>query len=172
MRAATLLDEMVGWFGTLPSSHPSHMGKGIRRAAVTATTSLVERWVAVTSRGPGIGLDHNDLHLGNAFPGPLISDWGDAVIGHPFSSLRPLVFAAGKIFGPDAATSVRDAYLGQWGEVQDLQETLELAMQLAAVQRLWMWRRLDSPDLVAEYAEYVVPLVAEMGRPIGALTTP
>ncbi len=45
-------------------------------------------------------------------------------------------------------------------------------MQLAAVQRLWMWRRLESPDLVAEYAHYVVPLVKELGSPIAKLTTP
>ncbi len=139
---------------------------------MAAAATLVDRWVALASPGPKSGLDHNDLHLGNVFPGPRISDWGDAVVGHPFASLRPLVFAAQSIFGPDAAAALRSVYLSHWDDADELQETLEVAMQLAAVQRLWMWRRLESPDLVAEYAHYVVPLVEELGSPVAKLTTP
>ena len=172
VRAVALLDEMLAWFQALPSSNPSHVSLPVRRTSTTAASTLVDRWVAVASREPGIGLDHNDLHLGNVFPGPLISDWGDAVLGHPFSSLRPVVFATRKVFGAEAAALVRTTYLEQWGDPVALQETLEVAMQLAAVQRLYAWCRLGSPDLVAEYAEYVVPLVTELGRDITALTSP
>ncbi|MDO5736997.1 MAG: phosphotransferase, partial [Propionibacteriaceae bacterium] len=166
VRAVVLLDELLSWFATLASSNPSHVGVDTRRSAMAGASALVDRWVAVASHDPGTGLDHNDLHLGNVFRGPLISDWGDAVLGHPFSSLRTLVFAAGQVFGDEASALVRKAYLEQWGDPADLHETLELAMQLAAVQRLYAWRRLGSPELVAEYAEYVVPLVTELGRPV------
>lgn len=171
VRAVALLDEMLAWFADLPSSHPSRPTAETRRTAMAAATTLVDRWVAVVSHDPGMGLDHNDLHLGNVFRGPVISDWGDAVLGHPFSSLRTLVFAARNVFGAEAVSLVRTTYLEQWGDPADLHETLELAMQLAAVQRLYAWRRLDSPELVAENAEYVVPLMTEIGRPIDHLTS-
>ncbi len=67
---------------------------------------------------------------------------------------------------------MRSEYLSHWGDAAELQETLEVVMQLAAVQRLWMWRRLDSPDLVAEHADYVVPLVEELGSPVTEFTSP
>lgn len=172
VRAVTLLDEMLAWFHALPSTNPANVTLSVRRTATAAASALVERWVAVAKGDPGMGLDHNDLHLGNVFRGPLISDWGDAVVGHPFSSLRPVVFATGKVFGDEAATLVRTTYLKQWGDPVELRETLEVAMQLAAVQRLYAWCRLGSADLVAEYAEYVLPLVMELGRDIADLTSP
>lgn len=166
------LDDMLARFDALPTGHPAHISPAQRTSAVKAMATVVQRWEAVGAGLPDLGLDHNDLHAGNAFPGPLISDWGDAVLGHPFCSLRPLLHAATTVFGPGPGRAVRRAYLAQWGEPDELDEALEVAMLLAVPQRLHCWQALRSEEAMAEFAGYIVPLWEEVGRPVGRLTQP
>lgn len=134
---------------------------------------VVERWDRVRADSiPDLAIDHNDLHLGNAFPGPVISDWGDAVIGHPFGTVRHLLVTARNLHGPAGAATVRDAYLAEWGDPAELDETLEIAVQLQVPNRLNCWWRLDSPDMVADYVQYIRPLIEEIGQGWDTVTEP
>lgn len=167
-QATENLDDALAWFAALPTSHPCHVDAATRARALDAMTTVVDHWHDVD---PGIDLtvDHNDLHAGNAYPGPLISDWGDACIGHPFGSLRPLLFHARQEFGDDTAETLRRAYLAEWGDPEALSAALDVALHLAVPQRLMCWHLLDDPDLVAQYAQYVRPLWEDIG---GELTQP
>lgn len=161
--ATARLDDVLAWFAALPGDHPAHVDDRARAQALVRIEGLVNRWAELGRGLPGVGLDHNDLHAGNAYPGPRISDWGDAVMGHPFGSLRPLLFAANDVFGREAAATVRSTYLRHWGDPEELAEALEVAMQLTVVQRLHCWISLDDVNLVATYADYVTPLIREIG---------
>ena len=134
---------------------------------------VVERWREVRPTGiPDLAIDHNDLHLGNAFPGPLISDWGDTVLGHPFGTIRHLLVTARRLHGPAGAQTVKDAYLSEWCHPEDLGPALDLAVQLQVPNRLNCWWVLDSPDMVAEYAQYIHPLIDEIGQGWQTVTEP
>lgn len=170
--AVANLDDGLEWFAALPAGHPCHLDAAGRGRALAAMARVVDRWEAIRPDVTDLAIDHNDLHAGNAFPGPLISDWGDAVVGHPFGSLRPLLTIALHTFGNDAAEDVRRAYLSQWGEPAELTESLDVAIQLAVPSRLMCWHALDSPTMVGEYAQYVRPLWEEIGHDIESLTHP
>ena len=161
--AAGNLEEALRWFAALPADHPCHASSTEIRKSLGAMEAVVARWREVRPDVPGLSIDHNDLHAGNAYPGPRISDWGDAVVGHPFCSMRPLVVVAERTFGRELAAAVRQAYLEQWGDPDSLQESLDVALRLAVPQRLLSWRHLDEPDWIAEYAQYIRPLWEEIG---------
>lgn len=161
--SAANLDEVLRWFAALPTDHPCHASSTEVRKSVGAMEAVAARWREVRPDVPELSVEHNDLHAGNAYPGPRISDWGDAVVGHPFCSMRPLVMIAERTFGPELAAAVRRAYLAQWGDPDSLQESLDVALRLAVPQRLLAWRQLDEPALVAEYGQYIRPLWEEIG---------
>ncbi len=155
------LDHVLAWFAHLPADHPTHIDTATRVDALQAMEHQVRRWSSVDP-GLGLAIDHNDLHLGNAFPGPVISDWGDAVISHPFCTMRTVFLNATSI-GADTRI-IEDAYLRLWGTPADLREALHVATRLAVCQRLRMWCLLDDPDLVATYTSYITPMIHEIGR--------
>ncbi|SFV20993.1 phosphotransferase [Micrococcus terreus] len=171
--AVETLDRALAWFTALPPDHPAHVGTGRRDRALEAMAHVVERWDRVRADSiPDLAIDHNDLHLGNAFPGPVISDWGDAVIGHPFGTVRHLLVTAQRLHGTRAAETVKGAYLSEWGDPAELDEALETAVRLQVPNRLNCWWRLDSPDMVAEYAQYINPLIDEIGQGWDTVTEP
>ena len=96
-------------------------------------------------------LQHDDLHDNNVFvrgDAYLIFDWGDAVVSHPFASLRIVLGSVAMRLGLGPGASelgrLRDAYLEAWTGEHDrtsLIETAELAMRLAAVSRALAWQR-------------------------------
>lgn len=173
-QAVQNLDRALTWYAGLSYNHPCHVDDAQRNAALRAMERLVQQWEGrIPPPGvPALGIDHNDVHLGNAFPGPLISDWGDAVLGHPFGSIRHLMVTAHRAHGRDEAESLRSTYLKCWGDPDELQETFELAVRLAVPNRLHCWWRLDDPDLVAQYATYVLPLIDEIGQGWDEITEP
>lgn len=198
--AVARFEDMLDPFAALPADHPAHLAPGDREIALERLAAVVERWTRLDVEVPGLTLDHNDLHAGNAFPGPRISDWGDAVIGHPFCSLRALLIPARNVFGPEALGPIRSAYLAEFGErpgdqhrsrpadrtrtqarepsadspgaAEALQEALDLAMMLAVPQRLAAWRAMQDPLVWAEYAHYITPLWHEAGVPVEQVSVP
>jgi hypothetical protein len=198
--AVARLEDMLGPFAALPAGHPAHLTPADREIALERQGTVVERWARLDVEVPGLTLDHNDLHAGNAFPGPRISDWGDAVIGHPFCSLRALLVPARTVFGREALGPIRSAYLAEFGELpgdhhrgrpadrtgtragdrsagspraaEALQEALGLAMMLAVPQRLAAWRAVQDPLVWAEYAHYITPLWREAGAPVEQVSVP
>ncbi|WP_336704414.1 hypothetical protein [Micrococcus terreus] len=172
-RAVETLDRALAWFAALSPGHPAHVDTGRRTSALEAMEDVVVRWARLRPDGiHDLAIDHNDLHLGNAFPGPLISDWGDAVIGHPFGTVRHLLVTAQRLHGTRGAETVKGAYLSEWGDPAELDEALETAVRLQVPNRLNCWWRLDSPDMVAEYAQYINPLIDEIGQGWDTVTEP
>jgi len=168
-------------FTALPAEHPAHCRPEEKARAVDQVSAVVGKWEELTAEHPGLdllGVDHNDLHAGNAFlvDGRVrISDWGDAVIGHPFASLRALLFPARNVFGQDAVEAIRAAYLdeffaGREAPVRQAQQrALDLAMTLGVANRLQCWTLMPA-EVWAAYPEYIVPLWRAAGRPFAEVT--
>jgi aminoglycoside phosphotransferase (APT) family kinase protein len=115
------------------------MSASLREAARAAEPALV----AAVSGFHGLGfpdaLVHGDLHTQNLAGSPrhpVIFDWTDACIGHPYLDARHLVDSAvaRRADGADAAAvaaEVRDAFLHPWREaLPDLDH--EAAWELSA----------------------------------------
>lgn len=167
--AARNLERWGRWLTELPGSHPAHVEVGEFQAAIRRQEDVADEWRGLDETL--LSVDHNDLHLGNAYPGPLISDWGDAVVSHPFCSLRRLAFDALGAGGDGLRVRVEEAYLSVWGDAAQQRRVLELAYRLTSPQRLLCWQRLGDLDVVADFAQYVTPLITEAGKPLQELTT-
>lgn len=94
-------------------------------------------------------LDHADLHEGQAFAADggrfVFFDWGDASIGHPFTSLRTVYRAAAQRFEPADLDRLRDAYLEPWTArhpVAELRAAADLAVRLGTISRALSWGRV------------------------------
>ena len=166
-------------FRSLPAGHPAHCSADDMRRATAVFARLVRRWEATGGTALPLGLDHNDAHAGNAFLRDgrvLVSDWGDAVWGHPFASLRALLVPLRNVFGTDAMTPVRRAYLEGFTDsglgLEQREELLDLAMMLAVPNRLSAWGSLENPDAWAEHAVWVTALWREAGTPVAEVTAP
>ena len=92
------------------------------RARVRALLPAIRRACAeLTAIGIGASLDHDDLHDHNVLIGgdrPVIVDWGDASLTHPFLTLavteRFAAQAAGVPTDAPEIRALRDAYLEPW----------------------------------------------------------
>lgn len=100
----------------------------------------------LASRGVAPSLQHDDLHMGNVYErdGRLrFLDWGDASIGHPFTSLVVTFRFLEELNGltPDDRwfTRLRDAYLEPWGPGHE--DTFALALRIGAFAHAIAWRR-------------------------------
>jgi aminoglycoside phosphotransferase (APT) family kinase protein len=118
--------------------------------------------VAQRADGPVCAtVDHNDLHPFNVLTrGLRIFDWGDAVVGHPFASLRRALDLAATqpdMLRPAARARLQRAYLEAWaGDVSpaDLQEQLRVAPVLGAVAAASTWTRLPPAAVEANPASF------------------
>ncbi len=112
--------------------------------SISALRPQIVEWSAELASGavPDT-LDHSDLHARQVFA-PVAGryrffDWGDASIGHPFTSL--LVTMRG--LPPDARARVRDAYLEVWpGNLAELRRAAHVACALAPLHRALSWFRV------------------------------
>lgn len=100
----------------------------------------------LASRGVPETIQHDDLHMGNAFVREdrlRVLDWGDASVGHPFTSLvvtfRFLEEANGLPLSDPWFVRLRDAYLEPWGP--DLVGTFDLAMRIGMFAHCCAWAR-------------------------------
>ena len=103
-------------------------------------------------------VQHDDLHDGNVFAvvGRVsVLDWGDAVVSHPFCSLRvALDGLADRLAVQRSAPvleAVTDAYLEVWAtggtSRRELRAQLDLAVRVAGLSRAAGWARaLGSPE--------------------------
>lgn len=164
-RFAEVIGDHLDYCAGLPRSSPLRLGLADARRIQEAARRLEAKWRELEP--DALGVDHNDLHLGNAYAGPIIGDWGDAVLAHPFSTLRTIVIISRRMFGEDTSWRVRAAYLTAMGrtEPEDWLR-LDLAMQLAVAQRFFSWRQLADPAALSEYAHFARPLLAQLGTPI------
>lgn len=109
----------------------------------------------LAASGVPASLQHNDLHLGNAFrrAGGAISfiDLGDSLWAHPFTAARiPLWIMRNRLgLGADGpeVTRATDAYLEPWTDRWDrptLRALLLDAERLSCLHRAESWRRLQA----------------------------
>ncbi|MER6070191.1 phosphotransferase [Streptomyces sp. NPDC001817] len=107
-------------------------------------------WCAeLASLGVEDTLDHADLHDGQLFrPAPgrfTFFDWGDAVVSHPFCSLRVPAEKARARYGPQVLTRLLDAYLEPWTGTgrspAELRRAAHLAWRLSVLGRAASWGR-------------------------------
>lgn len=107
----------------------------------------VERYAAVLSATTRITVEHNDLHDGNVFArNGRIFDWGDAVITHPFLSVR--------MFESDWSTT----YFDQWRVFDAVADSeIDAARRLAPLVGLRPWLSVDTST--GPWAEAVAALL-------------
>jgi aminoglycoside phosphotransferase (APT) family kinase protein len=86
--------------------------------------------------GPDPTLVHGDLHPWNVAVGaggPIVYDWSDAAVGHPFIDLPVFVRRAED---PAVRRTLRSAYLARWSDVLSpaaLEEAGDLALVVGSV---------------------------------------
>ena len=105
-------------------------------------------------------LQHDDLHDDNVLAdGPVIIDWGDAVVGHPFATmlttLNSVAFHHSLDHGDASLARLVDAYTEAWTDVADratLRRLVDLAIRVGPLTRALGWRRAlvgcDEPSWV------------------------
>jgi aminoglycoside phosphotransferase (APT) family kinase protein len=87
-----------------------------RSAAVEAESWLADQVRELWSLGFPDTLCHGDLHLGNVAwvgDGPILFDWTDACLGHPYLDAVHLARSTG-IAGADKDRTVLEPYLREW----------------------------------------------------------
>lgn len=109
-------------------------------------------------------VSHEEVHDGNIFVRdrvPILGDWGEACISHPFCGLvntfrvavHRYAYAPG---GPEVAR-LRDAYLEPWSRfarLDELRADLRRACRLGAACRALTWERILAPLPPAARAEH------------------
>lgn len=166
-RMAALVADRVDELAGLPADD-------VRRLDADAADRLrsalptIEQWAEqLAATGLPISLDHNDLHSANAFaprPGEehlRFFDFGDSLVGHPFSSLLiPLNVLAHELEADEDDPRLRrvvDAYLEVWSDLADpatLRAAVDPARQLGRINRSESWRRVLRSADAAELAEF------------------
>jgi hypothetical protein len=157
-----------------PGEIPARFAELVDSATVaSAGPRLTEECERLAASGVPATLDHADLHEGQAFVAEagrfVFFDWGDASIGHPFTSLRTVYRAAAPRFEPAELARLRDAYLEPWTAeypVADLRAAADLAIRLGTVSRALSWGRvfpeaegLLEADRDRSIAEWLLPAV-------------
>lgn len=166
--AVALADQLAG----LPMEDGRRLDADGRRMVDAGLSRLGEAAARLEVDGIPESLEHNDLHLWNAFrpavparsgfsrlgPSGVVSpeatglaviDLGDALWSHPFATLRLLCWNArrrlGSGPGDPAYERIVEAYLDHWSEFgteTDLRRLLPAAERLSCLHRAESWRRL------------------------------
>jgi ABC-type branched-subunit amino acid transport system substrate-binding protein len=164
----TLVEELIDGATSLAEDEAAQLKSRLPQYAA---------WCAeLAALGIPDALDHADLH-DNQILGPdptggyRFFDWGDAIVGHPFASLRITLDVVRERFGasPDLAR-LRDAYLEPWtgfGTSADLRRAVTLACRVGIVGRALAWGRVFEEHR-ARLGNTVVEHLAEMLRSVGA----
>ena len=115
----------------------------------SALPAYAEDCAELDSVGIEATLQHDDLHDANVLAdGPVVIDWGDAVVGHPFGTMLVTLGSAASHheLGPDdpALHRLADAYTEGWTDLADratLQRLVLLAVRVGPLTRAMGWRR-------------------------------
>jgi len=121
-------------------------GAGRLRAVLPA---YAEACAELAGAGIAPTLQHDDLHDANILDrGPVVIDWGDSSVGHPFGSMlvtmRSMAHHHGLPSDDALFARVADAYTEPWTDVADratLRRQVELAIRVGPVTRSLTYRR-------------------------------
>lgn len=109
----------------------------------------------LAASGIGAALQHDDLHDANIFAnGPVVFDWGDACVGHPFgtmlATLNSLAYHHSLAADDPALLRVADAATEPWSDLASTAERrrlVSLAVRTGPLTRALSWRRaLEGAD--------------------------
>jgi hypothetical protein len=172
-------DGVVGWVETLveasralPDADPRRLDDAETAAVVDGLPRIAAAAERLAASGIPPSVQHNDLHLGNAFrrPGGAIAfiDLGDALWTHPLTTARIPVWTIRNRFGlaadsPEVRRAV-DAYLDPWTDRWDrstLRDLLADAERISCLHRAESWRRLQGDVPVTRVDEPFLRSVPE-----------
>ncbi len=172
-------DDVVAWVGSLvetsralPDADPRRLDDAETAAVDAGMTRIRDAAERLVAAGIPRSLQHNDLHLGNAFRraggGIAYIDLGDALWTHPFTAVRIPLWILGNRFSLDpGAPELRravDAYLEPWTDHQDLSTLRALlpdAERISCLHRAESWRRLQADVPVERVDETFLRSVPE-----------
>lgn len=179
------------WYGRLVAlfdADPSARAH-LTTAELTRLTEL-GRWIselaAELAEGLPPTLQHDDLHEGNVLAADdhdqlTVIDWGDSIIGHPFSTLRVTLGRLQRQLElvPDhpALARLTDAYLEPWqrGGVtrKDLLRQVDVAYRIGSLNRVFAnyraFGRLEpaiSPDQPADGLFWIQEMINDAALPL------
>lgn len=120
-------------------------------------------------------IQHDDLHLGNIFAGqggigdPVFFDWGDAYIGHPFSTMLVVtdVIAEARPGDRDAIRGTCELYLDHWSDLasrEELRRLLSDAIHVGKLGRALVWERVKRVAKEEEIAVWGDPVTEWLNR--------
>ena len=172
-------DDVAAWVGALvdgsralPDADPRRLDDAEAAAVADGLPRLRDAAERLAASGIPPSLQHNDLHLGNAFrrPGGAIAyiDLGDALWTNPLTAARiPLWIMRNRLGlapdGPQVRRAV-DAYLEPWTDRWDrstLRGLLADAERISCLHRAESWRRLQSDVPVGRVDEPFLRAVPE-----------
>jgi hypothetical protein len=149
------VEALVGASRALPDADPRRLRDDEVDAVAGGMPRIRDAAQRLADSGLPPSLQHNDLHLGNAFrrADGAISylDLGDALWTHPFAAARiPLWILRNRLgldlHGPELRRAV-DAYLEPWTDrwdSRDLRALLPDAERMSCLHRAESWRRLQA----------------------------
>ena len=129
------------------------------RRLEAAIPRLVEACERLSGIGPAESIVHGDLHpwnVANVDGRPIVFDWSDSCIGHPFLDLATFVCRTADVAARRACV---DAYSAAWSDVLHpaaLEEAVLLALPLGALHQVESYRRIVAgvaADDVGDMAE-------------------
>ncbi len=163
-------DAVVGWvtdlldeLHALPVDDPRRPTEAESALVTDGLERIHEAAATLANSGMPATLQHNDLHLGNAFRRPdggmTCIDLGDAVWAHPLTALRIPLWTVRYRFdrtaGAAGVVRVRDAGLEPWTDRwsrETLVDLLPAAERISCLHRAESWARLqgDVPRRVVD----------------------
>jgi hypothetical protein len=111
--------------------------------------AYAEACTELAASGIAPSLNHDDLHDNNVLAaGPVVIDWGDACVGHPFGTMLATLNSVRAHHGLDAADPVFgrivDAYTEAWTDVADratLRRQVQLCQRVGPLTRSLSYRQ-------------------------------
>lgn len=173
-------DDVVAWVQArvdasraLLDADPRRLDDAESAAMVKGMPRIRDAAQRLAASGIPASLEHNDLHLGNAFrrrPGGAVAfiDLGDALWTHPLTAARIPLWILRHRFGlaqdaPELQRAV-DAYLEPWTDRQDratLRDLLTDAERISCLHRAESWRRVQADVPVGRVDEPFLRAVPE-----------
>ena len=146
---ARLLEDDVAWSRIMDDER---VAADAARRRLRGSLTAVEAAVAeLEAAGIPASIQHDDLHGGNILVGPdgdRFFDWGDAVIGHPFSTLtttfNSIAHHTGRVLDDPVFEGLRDVYTQAWSDrlpAADQARVVALARALGCVSKSLAWER-------------------------------
>jgi hypothetical protein len=154
---------------------PGGLRRREHRTLVARTDDVVAACRALARSPVGPSLDHGDLTAAQVIVGemgPVIIDWSDATITHPFIAAASFLLDPGDIPVAEGAErrSLEAAYLDGWVardaalRAPDLHRELELARTAHPVHMAWLYASRVLPGLEQPWeAAWMVPALMRAG---------